>query len=40
MRQKNQVELNLDTGTRGEAPRTAVQETEVARAEQDMLYSQ
>ena len=36
MRQKNQVELNLDTGTRGEAPRTAVQETEASAARTDI----
>jgi RNA-directed DNA polymerase len=36
MRQKNQVELNLDTGTRGEAPRTAVQETEARAARTDI----
>ena len=36
MRQKNQVELNLDTGTRGEAPRTAVQETEARAARADI----
>ena len=32
MRQKNQVELNLGTGTRGEARNTAVQETEARAA--------
>jgi RNA-directed DNA polymerase len=36
MRQKNQVELNLDTGTRGEAPGTAVQETEASAARTDV----
>jgi RNA-directed DNA polymerase len=36
MRRKNQVELNLDTGTRGEAPRTAVQETEARAARTDI----
>jgi RNA-directed DNA polymerase len=36
MRQKNQVELNLDTGRRGEAPRTAVQETEARAARTDI----
>jgi RNA-directed DNA polymerase len=33
MRQKNQVELNLGTGTRGEARNTAVQETEARAVE-------
>ena len=32
MRQKNQVELNLDTGAKGEALITAVQETETRAA--------
>lgn len=32
MRQKNQVELNLGTGARGEAPNAAAQETEVRAA--------
>src|SRR5256714_9716963 len=32
MRQKNQVELNLDTGAKGEAPSAAVQETEARAA--------
>src|ERR1700682_2355569 len=36
MRQKNQVELNLGTGARGEAPRTAVQETEARAARTDI----
>jgi RNA-directed DNA polymerase len=36
MRQKNQVELNLDTGTRSEAPRTAVQETEARAVRTDI----
>jgi len=36
MRQKNQVELNLDTGAKGEAPSVAVQEIE-ARAAQACL---
>jgi RNA-directed DNA polymerase len=36
MRQKNQVELNLDTGRRGEAPRTAVRETEARAARTDI----
>jgi RNA-directed DNA polymerase len=36
MRQKNQVELNLDTGARGEAPRTAVQETEARAVRTDI----
>ena len=36
MRQKNQVELNLGTGTRGEAPKTAVQETEARAARTDI----
>jgi len=36
MRQKNQVELNLDTGTTGEAPRTAAQETEARAARTDI----
>src|ERR1700692_995537 len=33
MRQKNQVELNLGTGAKGEAPSTAVQESEARAAE-------
>jgi RNA-directed DNA polymerase len=33
MRQKNQLELNLDLGTRGEAPMAVVQETEARAAE-------
>jgi RNA-directed DNA polymerase len=33
MRQKNQLELNLGTGARGEAPRAVVQETEARAAE-------
>jgi RNA-directed DNA polymerase len=32
MRQKNQIELNLGTGTRGEAPSAAAQETEACAA--------
>jgi RNA-directed DNA polymerase len=32
MRQKNQVELNLDTGAKGEALSAAVQETEARAA--------
>jgi RNA-directed DNA polymerase len=36
MRQKNQVELNLGTGTRGEAPKTAAQETEASAARTDI----
>jgi RNA-directed DNA polymerase len=36
MRQKNQVELNSDTGTRGEAPRTAARETEASAARTDI----
>ncbi|QQO34456.1 group II intron reverse transcriptase/maturase [Bradyrhizobium diazoefficiens] len=32
MRQKNQIELNLGTGTRGEAPSAAAQETEACTA--------
>ena len=36
MRQKNQVELNLGTGTRGEAPSTAAQETEARAARTDI----
>jgi RNA-directed DNA polymerase len=32
MRQKNQIELNLGTGARGEAPSTAAQETEARAA--------
>src|SRR6202051_2115944 len=36
MRQKNQVELNLGTGAKGEAPSTAAQESE-ARAVQACL---
>ena len=36
MRQKNQIELNLGTGTRGEAPKAAAQEDE-ARAAQACL---
>jgi RNA-directed DNA polymerase len=36
MRQKNQVELNLGTGARGEAPRAAVQETEARAARTDI----
>jgi RNA-directed DNA polymerase len=36
MRQKNQVELNLGTGTTGEAPRTAAQETEARAARTDI----
>ena len=32
MRQKNQVELNLGTGAKGEAPRVAAQETEAPAA--------
>src|SRR5216684_8455701 len=38
MRQKNQVELNLDTGAKGEAPSTAAQETE-ARAARPAIES-
>src|SRR6266852_1362891 len=38
MRQKNQVELNLDTGAKGEAPRAAAQETE-ARAARPAIES-
>jgi RNA-directed DNA polymerase len=38
MRQKNQVELNLGTGAKGEAPRAAAQETE-ARAANASLES-
>src|SRR5262249_59840622 len=33
MRQKNQVELNLGTGAKGEAPNVAAQETEACAAE-------
>jgi RNA-directed DNA polymerase len=33
MRQKDQIELNLGTGAKGEAPRTAAQETEARAAE-------
>jgi RNA-directed DNA polymerase len=33
MRQKNQLELNLGSGTRGEAPRAGAQETEARAAE-------
>jgi len=33
MRQKNQLELSLDTGTRGEAPRAGAQATEARAAE-------
>src|SRR5262250_1159879 len=33
MRQKNQVELNLGTGAKGEAPNVAAQETEARAAE-------
>src|SRR5260370_42247359 len=36
MRQKNQVELNLDTGTKGEALSAAVQETEASAARTDI----
>jgi RNA-directed DNA polymerase len=36
MRQKNQVELNLGTGRNGEAPSTAVQETEARAAKTDI----
>jgi RNA-directed DNA polymerase len=36
MRQKNQVELNLGTGTRGEAPSAAAQETEARAARTDI----
>jgi RNA-directed DNA polymerase len=36
MRQKNQVELNLGTGTKGEALSTAVQETEARAARTDI----
>src|SRR5579864_8531641 len=36
MRQKNQVELNLGTGTRGEAPTAAAQETEARAARTDI----
>ena len=36
MRQKNQVELNLGTGTKGEALSTAVQETEASAARTDI----
>jgi RNA-directed DNA polymerase len=36
MRQKKQVELNLGTGARGEAPRTAAQETEASAARTDI----
>src|SRR5258708_12700312 len=36
MRQKNQIELNLDTGAKGEARNAAIQETE-ARAAQASL---
>ncbi|TYO60924.1 group II intron reverse transcriptase/maturase, partial [Bradyrhizobium hipponense] len=32
MRQKNQIELNLDTGARGEAPKAAAQEAEAGAA--------
>ena len=32
MRQKNQVELNLGTGAKGEAPSAAAQETEARAA--------
>ena len=33
MRQKNQIELNLSTGARGEAPSAAAQEIEASAAE-------
>ena len=33
MRQKNQVELNLGTGAKGEAPSAAAQESEARAAE-------
>jgi RNA-directed DNA polymerase len=36
MRQKNQVKLNLGTGTRGEAPSAAAQETEARAARTDI----
>jgi RNA-directed DNA polymerase len=36
MRRKNQVELNLGTGARGEAPSAAVQETEARTARADI----
>jgi RNA-directed DNA polymerase len=36
MRQKNQVELNLDTGASGEAASAAVQETEARAARTDI----
>ena len=36
MRQKNQVELNLGTGARGEAPSAAAQETEARAAKTDI----
>jgi RNA-directed DNA polymerase len=36
MRQKNQVELNLDTGAKGEALSAAVQETEARAAKSDI----
>src|SRR6202051_1612619 len=36
MRQKNQVELNLGTGTKGEARNSAVQETEARAARTDI----
>jgi RNA-directed DNA polymerase len=36
MRQKNQVELSLSTGTKGEAPRTAAQEAEARAARTDI----
>ena len=32
MRQKNQIELNLGTGAKGEAPSAAAQETEASAA--------
>jgi RNA-directed DNA polymerase len=32
MRQKNQIELNLGTGTKGEAPKAAAQEAEAPAA--------
>jgi RNA-directed DNA polymerase len=36
MRQKNQVDLSLGTGTRGEAPKTAAQEAETRAAKTDI----
>jgi RNA-directed DNA polymerase len=36
MRQKKQVEVNLDTGTWGKAPRTAIQEIEARAARTDI----